>query len=257
MDSLSTFIIAYIRNKEQPKTVQWIWNLKGSVAVRILYAEDERDLNDIVSRKLASEGYGVDSCLDGQTAWDYMQTAEYDAVILDIMMPEIDGLALLRRFRALGKDTPVLLLTARDAVSDRVAGLDGGANDYLVKPFAMEELSARLRALTRSAFGARSSTIQVGDLILDTASRKVLRGGEAIQLSAKEYALLEYLMLNAGIVLSRERIEDHVWNFDYEGGTNVVDVYIRYLRRKIDDGREKKLIHTVRGMGYVLREDEK
>ena len=223
--------------------------------MRILYAEDERDLNDIVSRKLTSEGYSVDSCFDGQTAWDYLQTAQYDAVILDIMMPGLDGLTLLRRFRASGKDTPVLLLTARDAITDRVAGLDNGANDYLVKPFAMEELSARLRALTRSAFGARSSVVQVGDLILDTASRQVSRGGENIPLSAKEYALLEYLMLNAGIVLSRERIEDHVWNFDYEGGTNVVDVYIRYLRKKIDEGRDKKLIQTVRGMGYVLRED--
>ncbi len=225
--------------------------------MRVLYAEDERDLNAIVSRGLAAQGYGVDSCYDGQTAWDYLQSVEYDAVILDVMMPEIDGLSLLRRFRALGRNTPVLLLTARDAITDRVAGLDSGANDYLVKPFAMEELSARLRAMTRLAFGAKSSVIQVGDLALDTASRQVVRNGEVIRLSAREYALLEYLMLNAGIVLSRERIEDHVWNFDYEGGTNVVDVYIRYLRKKIDDGRESKLIHTVRGMGYVLREDGK
>ena len=185
--------------------------------MRILYAEDERDLNDLVTRRLVAEGYGVDSCLDGQQAWDYLQAADYDAAILDIMMPHLDGLSVLKKLRAAGKTTPVLLLTARDAIADRVAGLDSGANDYLVKPFALEELSARLRVLTRS--------------------------------------LLEYLMHNKGIVLSREKIENHVWNFDYEGGTNVVDVYIRYLRKKIDDGHERKLIHTVRGMGYVLREE--
>ena len=225
--------------------------------MRILFAEDERDLNDIVSRRLAAEGYGVDRCFDGQEAWDYLQAADYDAAILDIMMPKLDGLTVLRRLRAAGKATPVLLLTARDAVSDRVAGLDSGANDYLVKPFAMEELSARLRVMTRAAFGARDSALQLADLRLDTATRRVTRGNNEISLSAREYTLLEYLMLNAGIILSRERIENHVWNFDYEGGTNVVDVYIRYLRKKIDDGYDRKLIHTVRGMGYVLREDAK
>ena len=216
--------------------------------MRILYAEDERDLNDLVTRRLVAEGYGVDSCLDGLQAWDYLQAADYDAAILDIMMPHLDGLSVLKKLRAAGKTTPVLLLTARDAIADRVAGLDSGANDYLVKPFALEELSARLRVLTRSQFGA-------GDLTLDTGTRRVKRGGAEIALSAREYALLEYLMHNKGIVLSREKIENHVWNFDYEGGTNVVDVYIRYLRKKIDDGHERKLIHTVRGMGYVLREE--
>ena len=225
--------------------------------MRILYAEDERDLNDIVSRRLASECYSIDRCFDGAEAWDYLQAADYDAAILDIMMPKLDGLTVLRKLRAAGKNTPVLLLTARDAVSDRVAGLDCGANDYLVKPFAMEELSARLRAMTRASFGVNDSALRIADLRLDTATRKVTRGETAISLSAREYALLEYLMMNAGIVLSREKIEDHVWNFDYEGGTNVVDVYIRYLRKKIDDGFEQKLIHTVRGMGYVLREDMK
>ena len=225
--------------------------------MRILYAEDERDLNDIVSRRLASEGYGIDRCFDGAEAWDCLQAADYDVAILDIMMPKLDGLTVLRKLRAAGKNTPVLLLTARDAVSDRVAGLDCGANDYLVKPFAMEELSARLRAMTRASFGVNDSALRIADLRLDTATRKVTRGETAISLSAREYALLEYLMMNAGIVLSREKIEDHVWNFDYEGGTNVVDVYIRYLRKKIDDGFERKLIHTVRGMGYVLREDAK
>ena len=216
--------------------------------MRILYAEDERDLNDLVTRRLVAEGYGVDSCLDGLQAWDYLQAADYDAAILDIMMPHLDGLSVLKKLRAAGKTTPVLLLTARDAIADRVAGLDSGANDYLVKPFALEELSARLRVLTRSQFGAGDSRLVAGDLTLDTGTRRV-------KLSAREYALLEYLMHNKGIVLSREKIENHVWNFDYEGGTNVVDVYIRYLRKKIDDGHERKLIHTVRGMGYVLREE--
>ncbi len=223
--------------------------------MRILYAEDERDLNEIVTRALKSEGYGVDRCFDGQTAWEYLQAAEYDAVILDIMMPGLDGLTVLKKLRAAGRTTPVLLLTAKDAVADRVAGLDGGADDYLVKPFALEELSARLRVMTRSSAGTKSSVLTAGDLTLDTATRRAVRNGREIALSAREYALLEYLMLNQGIVLSREKIENHVWDFDYEGGTNVVDVYIRYLRKKIDEGNPRKLIHTVRGMGYVLRED--
>ena len=224
--------------------------------MRILYAEDEQDLNRIVTRKLTAEGYGVDSCLDGQTAWAYLQAAEYDAVILDVLMPGLNGLEVLRRLRGAGKATPVLLLTARDAVADRVEGLDSGANDYLVKPFALEELAARLRAMSRSAVGMAVNRMTVGDLALDVGARTASRAGRTISLSAREYALLEYLMRNRGVVLSRERIEDHVWNFDYEGGTNVVDVYIRYLRKKIDDGFDKKLIHTVRGMGYVIREEK-
>ena len=225
--------------------------------MRILFAEDERDLNDLVSRRLTSEGYSVDRCYDGQEALDYLRSAAYDAVILDVMMPRVDGLTVLRRLRAEGNHAPVLLLTARDAISDRVAGLDAGANDYLVKPFALDELCARLRVLTRAAYGAADSVLRVGDLCVDTGARRVTRGGVRVELSAREYALLEYLAYNAGAVLSREQIEDHVWSFDYEGGTNVVDVYIRYLRKKLDDGRADKLIHTVRGMGYVLREDAK
>lgn len=223
--------------------------------MRILLAEDERDLNHIIAQKLTSEGYSVDRCFDGAEAMDILSYTNYDAVILDIMMPKADGFAVLRALRDAGKATPVLFLTARDAVPDRVKGLDSGANDYLVKPFSFEELMARLRAMTRAAFGSASSVLSVGDLTLDSASRRVCRGGREIPLTAKEYALLEYLMYNKGKVLSRERIENHIWNFDYEGGTNVVDVYIRYLRKKIDDGQEKKLIHTVRGSGYVLRED--
>lgn len=223
--------------------------------MRILFAEDERDLNDIITKKLTSQGYSVDSVYDGEEAIDILSYTDYDAVILDIMMPKVDGFAVLRALRGAGKNTPVLFLTARDSVQDRVAGLDSGANDYLVKPFSVEELLARIRAMTRTAFGVSDSLLSVGDLTMDTAAKVVKRGGKEIPLSAKEYALLEYLMHNAGIVLSREKIENHIWNFDYEGGTNVVDVYIRYLRKKIDEGYDKKLIHTVRGRGYVLREE--
>ena len=223
--------------------------------MRILFAEDERELNHIITKKLTSQGYSVDSVYDGEEAIDILSYTDYDAVILDIMMPKADGFAVLRALRSKGKNTPVLFLTARDSVQDRVAGLDSGANDYLVKPFSVEELLARIRAMTRTAFGVSDSLLSVGDLTMDTAAKVVKRGGKEIPLSAKEYALLEYLMHNAGIVLSREKIENHIWNFDYEGGTNVVDVYIRYLRKKIDEGYDKKLIHTVRGRGYVLREE--
>lgn len=222
--------------------------------MRILLAEDERDLNNIITRKLTSDGYSVDSCFNGREAIDYLEAAEYDAVILDIMMPQIDGFGVLSYLRQNGKSVPVLFLTAKDSVSDRVKGLDSGADDYLVKPFSFEELAARLRAMTRKKFGMTDNILKVADLTLDTASHTVRRGECEINLSAKEYNLLEYLMRNRGIVLSREKIENHIWNFDYEGGTNVVDVYISYLRKKIDGGRPDKLIHTVRGSGYVLKE---
>ncbi len=222
--------------------------------MRLLLAEDERDLNRIITRKLVSEGYSVDSCYDGEEALLYLSSAEYDGAVLDVMMPGMDGFEVLRQARRKGISVPVLFLTARDAVEDRVAGLDLGADDYLVKPFAFAELMARIRAMTRVAGRQTDSTLTVADLVLDCSGHRVTRSGREIPLSAKEYAVLEYLMRNENIVLSREKIENHIWNFDYEGGTNVVDVYISYLRRKIDDGHEKKLIHTVRGKGYVLRE---
>ena len=224
--------------------------------MRILLAEDERDLNHIIAKRLTAEGYSVDCCFDGQEAIDILSYTDYDALILDVMMPRADGYAVLRALRDKGKTTPVLFLTARDAVADWVKGLDSGANDYLVKPFSFEELFARLRAMTRTSFGTTENVLRVDDLTLDRASQTVRRGNREIALSAKEYALLEYLMLNSGVVLSREKIEDHIWNFDYEGGTNVVDVYISYLRKKIDEGEKTKLIHTVRARGYVLRKEE-
>ena len=223
--------------------------------MRLLVAEDERDLNEIILQKLKSEGYSVDACYDGAEAMDILSYTEYDAVLLDIMMPKADGYQVLAALRASGKETPVLFLTARDAIEDLVRGLDSGACDYLVKPFSLEELAARVRAALRISHGKSTNLLTIDDLTVDCGSHRVTRGGKLIELSAKEYALLEYLMLNQGIVLSREKIENHIWNFDYEGGTNVVDVYISYLRKKIDGGHEKRLIHTVRGRGYVLREE--
>lgn len=224
--------------------------------MRLLLAEDERDLNRIITKKLTSSGYSVDSFFDGQEAIDVLAYTDYDAVILDIMMPKADGFAVLRAIRDAGKTTPVLFLTARDAVSDRVKGLDSGANDYLIKPFSFDELLARIRAMTRTSFGAADNLLTVADVTLDTKTQVVRRAGREVTLSAKEYALLEYLMHNQGIILSREKIENHIWNLDYEGGTNVVDVYISYLRKKLDEGREKKLIQTVRGRGYLLKEEK-
>ena len=224
--------------------------------MRILIAEDERDLNALLQKKLISEGYSVDACFDGEEALDYLGAAEYDAVILDIMMPRRDGFQVLRQMRAEGISAPVMFLTARDSIEDRVKGLDAGATDYMVKPFSFQELMARIRVMTREKYGSASNVLTVGDLTMNTATHEVRRGGRRIDLSAKEYALLRYLMMNRDIVLSRDMIENHVWNYDYEGGTNIVDVYIRYLRRKIDDGEDVKLIRTIRGRGYVIREEE-
>lgn len=223
--------------------------------MRLLYAEDEEDLNRIVTKKLTEEGFSVDSCFDGREAIDNVQFTEYDAAILDIMMPHADGFAVLKELRKLKKNTPVLFLTARDSIEDRVTGLDSGANDYLVKPFSFEELLARIRVLTREKHNLTENILSIGDLELNLSSHIVTRGGTEISLTSKEYQLLEYLLYNKEKVLSREKIENHIWNYDYEGGTNVIDVYIRYLRKKIDDGFPTKLIHTVRGTGYVIREE--
>lgn len=219
--------------------------------MRILIAEDERDLNRLIEKKLCREGYSVDCAFDGEEALDFLAAAEYDCVLLDVMMPKADGFTVLKKIRARGNTAPVLFLTARDSIADRVNGLDIGANDYIVKPFSFEELTARIRANTRQETGG-NSVFRVKDLELDTAAHTARRGERDIPLSATEYRLLEYLMKNTGMVLSRDKIEDHIWNFDYEGGTNVVDVYISYLRKKIDGGEAEKLIHTVRGAGYKI-----
>lgn len=221
--------------------------------MRILVAEDERDMNRIICKKLGFEGYCFDSCYDGAEALDYLEQVSYDAVILDVMMPKLDGFQVVEAMRQRGDATPVLFLTARDGVDDRVRGLDAGADDYLVKPFAFDELMARLRVMTRKKSGHSSNLYTLADLQVDIKEKRVRRGGRYIVLSAKEFSLLEYLIRNKGVVLSRTQIEDNVWGFDYEGGSNIVDVYIRYLRKKIDQDQPVKLIHTIRGSGYVLK----
>lgn len=223
--------------------------------MRILVVEDERDLNNVIVKKLTLDGYGVDACFNGLDALDYIETCEYDAVILDIMLPKLDGIGVLERLRAKNNMTPILLLTARDSIEDRVRGLDSGADDYLVKPFAFAELLARLRVLTRKKTGNATNVFSLADLTVNCGNHTVIRRGKSIPLTSKEFSILEYMIRNKGIVLQREQIERHIWNFDYEGGSNIVDVYIRYLRRKIDDGFENKLIHTIRGAGYILKED--
>lgn len=224
--------------------------------MRILIVEDEPDLLDALKKQLQSSGYSVDDCGNGLDAEDYLKMATYDAVVLDIMLPGIDGLTLLKKMRAEGNTTHVLLLTALDSIENKVNGLDAGADDYLVKPFAYDELLARLRVLLRRRSGQTTNVLEYGGLVMDLNSRTVTRDGTEITLSSKEFAVLEYLLRNPGRVLSRDKIENHVWNYDFEGGSNVVDVYIRYLRKKIDAGFSQKLLHTIRGAGYVLREEK-
>ena len=222
--------------------------------MRILIAEDERDLNRLICQALERAGHGVDACFDGQEALDFLAGAQYDCVILDIMMPKKDGRQVLQSLREGGSAVPVIFLTALDSVQDRIDGLDLGADDYLFKPFDLNELLARIRAVTRKYGAQKTSVLTVGDLTVDTVSHTVTRAGQPINLSAKEYAILEYMIRHKGAVLSRQQLEDHIWNYDYAGGSNVVDVYIAYLRKKVDAGFEKKLIHTIRGAGWTLRE---
>ena len=223
--------------------------------MRILVIEDERDLNLLIKKRLKDEGYSVDSAYDGEEAIDYLESADYDLLIVDIMMPKKDGLSLISELRAKKRSTPAIFLSAKDTIEDRVKGLDAGADDYLVKPFAFEELLARIRVLLRKPLTIKSNVLTLADLSLNVDTHEVKRGDVTINLSAKEFNILRYMLLNQGIVLSRETIEEHIWDYDYMGASNMVDVYIRYLRRKIDEGHVKKLIHTVRGMGYVLKEE--
>ena len=224
--------------------------------MRLLIAEDEKGLNQVLVKRLEGEHYTVDACYDGEAALDYIRMTDYDAIILDIMMPKLDGMKVLKQLRGEGIKAPVLLLTARDGIQDRVSGLDCGADDYMVKPFAFDELLARIRVMLRRTSDHVSNRYELADLVVDCEAHRIMRGEQEITLSSKEFSVLEYLIRNKGIVLSREKIEAHFWNYDYAGGSNVVDVYIRYLRKKIDEGFEQKLIHTVRGAGYVLRADE-
>ena len=221
--------------------------------MRVLVVEDEQDLNLLLRKVLTKAGYTVDGCLDGEDAALHLMGAAYDAVILDVMMPKKDGYTLVREMRAQGLNTPVLFLTARDSVADRVKGLDLGADDYLIKPFDFDELLARIRAMTRKHVGLHTNLLTIGDLTMDVERRRVTRGGEEIPLLPKEFSILEYLLRNREKVLSREQIEDQIWNYEYSGNSNNVDGYMSRLRKKIDDGRDQKLIHTIRGQGWVIR----
>ncbi|OOO00689.1 MAG: DNA-binding response regulator [Epulopiscium sp. Nele67-Bin004] len=216
--------------------------------MRILVVEDEPDLNDIITKTFCADGYSVDSAFDGEQALDYIQSSAYDAIILDVMLPKVDGFTVLQKVRAMHIDTPVIFLTAKDHIEDRVRGLDIGADDYLVKPFSFDELRARIRVMVRKTSGQFTNIIKVGDVQLDTSTKVVKVNDKPIDLSAKEYAILSYLMHNAGVILSRDQIELNVWGYDYDGVSNMIDVYIRYLRKKLG----VPIIHTVRGRGYVV-----
>ena len=218
--------------------------------------EDERKVANFISQGLQEEGHTVEVAKDGESALDLLRHGPpYDLIILDVMLPRLDGFGVLRAARAARITSPVLMLTARDAVADKVTGLDAGADDYLTKPFSFDEFLARVRALLRRADGRREPVLRLADLTLDPATRAVTRGARRIDLTAREHALLEYLLRNAGRVLTRPMLAEHVWGLDFDPESNVVDVYVGYLRRKLDGPGEARLLHTVRGVGYVLRSD--
>lgn len=224
--------------------------------MKILVAEDATDMNRLIAKILKKNGYSVDCCFNGGEALDYITGTEYDALILDIMMPGMDGYTLLQRVRDRGMDVPVLFLTARDSVSDRVKGLDLGADDYLVKPFDFEELLARLRAMTRKHGGSRSNLLTFEDLAVNMQSHTVTRNNMEIPLLPKEFAILEYMLRNQGAVLSREQLENQIWNYEYSGSSNNIDGYMSRLRKKIDGNFKPRLIHTIRGVGWVIRSEK-
>ncbi len=223
--------------------------------MRILVVEDEEKVASFIRKGLEEERYAVDVALDGEEGLELAELNPYDLIVLDLMLPGLDGFRFIQRLRAQGVHTPILVLTARDSVGDKVKGLDLGADDYLTKPFAFAELLARIRALLRRGAPQAPPVLQVADLTLDPAARRVTRAGRPIELTAKEFALLEYFMRHAGRVLTRTMILEHVWDQSFDSYTNVVDVYVNYLRKKVDQGFEPRLIHTVRGVGYVLREE--
>lgn len=222
--------------------------------MRILIVEDEKALANNLRRGLSEEGYSVDVAYDGEEGGFMAETEPYDLIILDIMLPKKDGIAVLKNLRKEGIKTPVLMLTAKDAVSDKIRGLDSGADDYITKPFDFDELLARVRSLLRRKGEVKSAVITIADLVIDTAGHQVKRGGKEIPLSAREYALLEYLAYNKEKVVSRTDISEHIYDYDFDLDSNIIDVYINFLRNKIDKGFDKKLIHTIRGAGYILKE---
>ena len=223
--------------------------------MKILVVEDNKDMNRLIVKTFKKSGYSVDGCFDGEDAELHLLGAQYDAILLDIMMPKVDGYELLKRIRDKGIDTPVLFLTAKDAIADRVKGLDLGADDYLVKPFDFEELLARIRVMTRKSSGNHSNLFTYEDLSVDTKKRTIFRNGEEITLLPKEFTILEHLIRNQGTVLSREQLENQIWNYEYSGSSNNIDVYMSKLRKKIDGNHSVKLLHTIRGVGWVLRKE--
>ena len=222
--------------------------------MRILVIEDEKKITNFIRRGLKEEGYSVDAAYDGEEGYFLASSEKYDLIVLDLMLPKMDGLRLCRTLRDEDNSTPIIMLTSKDMIKDKVEGLDAGADDYLTKPFAFEEFLARVRALLRKRDVPRSTKLQVGELKLDLLTHKVTRTGREIELTAKEYSLLEYLMRNAGTVVTRTMISEHVWDINFDTYTNVIDVYINYLRNKIDRDHKTKLIHTLRGRGYMLKE---
>jgi heavy metal response regulator len=223
--------------------------------MRVLVVEDELKIARFIAKGLREEGYAVDIARNGEEGLLFAKSAPYDLIILDLLLPKVDGITVCRQIRDSDLGVAILVLTARDSIEDRVTGLDAGADDYLVKPFAFTELLARMRALLRRPRASANNTLQVGDLVMDLVKHKVERGGVQIDITQKEYSLLEYMMRNQGQALTRTQIMQHVWNYDFYAGSNVVDVYIRYLRKKIDEGRETKLLRTVRGVGYTICEE--
>ena len=223
--------------------------------MRLLVVEDEKYLNKTLTERLTKSGYTIDSCFDGEDALYYIENTQYDGIILYVMMPKINGFEVLRIIRERKILTPVLMLTAKDSDEDIINGLDTGANDYLTKPFSFAVLSARIRAMLRVKENVTGSILEIADLSVDTVARVVKRGDNIIELSSKEYSILEYLMRNKGIVVSKEKIEENIWNYEYEGSSDVIKVYIHHLRKKIDDNYEKKLLHTIKNVGYVIKED--
>jgi DNA-binding response OmpR family regulator len=223
--------------------------------MRVLVIEDEERMAGLIRQGLEEEAYAVDVVYDGKEALQWLRISNYDLIILDIMLPGTDGLEVCREYRSRGGQARILMLTARDTLKDRVIGLDMGADDYLVKPFGMPELLARLRALSRRDGPSRTSELHVADITLNTVTKRVTRIGRPVELTAIEYAVLEFLMRHPGQVLSREQIIDHVWNADFNSGSKLIEVYIYHLRRKLDDGHSVKLIHTVRGLGYKIDDD--
>jgi len=221
--------------------------------MRILVIEDEKHIADFIKQGLKEEGYCVDVAYDGEKGYFLAGTEEYDAIVLDLMIPKIEGLTLCKKLRQDKISTPILMLTAKDSVNDKVTGLDSGADDYLTKPFAFKEFLARIRVLLRQNKGVIPTKLQVADLVMDILTHKVTRDGKEIILTTKEFFLLEYLMRNAGLVATRTTISEHVWDINFDTITNVIDVHMAALRRKVDRGHIKKLIHTIRGRGYTIK----